>query len=124
MTTRAFQTIIVVLTQIATIAATDMMLPSLPSLTHFFGVSDEAVQLAIPLFLTGAFIAAPILGILSDHFGRKPIMLWGIALFIVGSLILFLFAVSSLFSGRHTSKRSFAKCPVSTKTDIGHHYSQ
>jgi len=85
MTSRIFQTFIVTLMAISTVSATDIFLPSLPSMTTYFGVHEDEVQLAIPIYLLGSLLAAPILGVFSDHFGRRPLMISGIGLFLFGT---------------------------------------
>ena len=87
MTSRTLQTILVVLVALAMVSATDIFLPSLPSMTIYFGASEDTTQLAIPIYLFGSLLGAPTLGILSDHFGRRPVMLWGIGLFLFGTAL-------------------------------------
>ncbi len=87
MTSRTFQTIIVIIASITTVSATDIFLPSLPLITTYFAVSADAAQLAIPLYLIGSLIAAPLLGVLADHFGRRSMMLSGLGLFFLGTAL-------------------------------------
>lgn len=82
---RTTQMILVMMGCLATVAATDIFLPSLPSLAHYFGVSEDMVQLSIPVYMVGALFSAPILGTLSDRFGRRPIMIYGFTFFLIGS---------------------------------------
>lgn len=85
MPSRRLQTIVIILASLATIAATDIFLPSLPSLAIYFKASENAAQLSIPIYLLGSLLAAPILGTLSDHFGRRPLMLFGMGIFLFGT---------------------------------------
>lgn len=87
MTSRAFHTLVVILAGVVTVSATDIFLPSLPTMATYFGASEHAVQLAIPIYLLGSFVAALALGVLSDHFGRKRIMLLGLVLFLGGTAL-------------------------------------
>ncbi len=87
MNSRILQTIVVALASFTTIAGTDIFIPSLPSLTTYFGASENAVQLSIPLYLVGSLFAAPILGVLSDHFGRRTLMFSGMGLFLFGTIL-------------------------------------
>ncbi len=64
----------------------NIFLPSLPSMAIFFDTSYEIMQLAIALFLLVNAAAQVIVGPLSDRFGRRPIILWGIALFALATL--------------------------------------
>ncbi len=66
--------------------ATDMYLPALPGLTGEFSTSAGLVQLTLSLFLAGFALAQIIYGPLSDRFGRKPMMLVGLSLFVLASI--------------------------------------
>ncbi|MCP4982743.1 MAG: Bcr/CflA family multidrug efflux MFS transporter [Gammaproteobacteria bacterium] len=66
--------------------ATDMYLPALPGLADEFSTSAGMVQLTLSLFLAGFALAQIIYGPLSDRFGRKPVLLCGLALFVVASI--------------------------------------
>ncbi len=63
------------------ILATDLYAPSLPRLTGVFGVPAETVQLTMTLNLAGFAFGQLLYGPISDRFGRRPIMLFGIGLF-------------------------------------------
>lgn len=59
----------------------DMSLPAQPTLAATFGVSSATAQLTLSLFLIGFACAQLITGYLSDAFGRRRVMLGGLALF-------------------------------------------
>lgn len=65
---------------------TDAGLPGLPGLEASFGVSVAVATQTLTLFLLG-FATGPVLfGPLSDRYGRKPILLFGIAVFTAAAL--------------------------------------
>jgi DHA1 family bicyclomycin/chloramphenicol resistance-like MFS transporter len=65
--------------------ATDLYLPSLPAITRAFASDAATVQLTLSAYLVG-FAAAQIFhGPLSDRLGRRPVLLGGLAGFIVAS---------------------------------------
>lgn len=66
--------------------ATDMYLPSLPGLTAIFDTTTDRVQVTLSVYLYGFAFAQLVYGPLADRFGRKPILLGGLALFILGSI--------------------------------------
>jgi DHA1 family bicyclomycin/chloramphenicol resistance-like MFS transporter len=66
--------------------STDLYLASLPHLATDFGVSPAAVQQTLSLFVIGFGVAQLISGPLSDRFGRRPVLLWGLAIYIAASL--------------------------------------
>lgn len=79
---------IVTLVMLTSLGALSMniFLPSLPSITIHFEEDKTVVQLAITLYLIATAFLQPILGPFSDYYGRRPIVLFGIAGFFVGTL--------------------------------------
>lgn len=66
--------------------STDLYLASLPHLATDFSVTPAAVQQTLSLFVIGFGVAQLISGPLSDRFGRRPVLLWGLILYTVASL--------------------------------------
>lgn len=64
----------------------DMYLPSLPALQAHFGVDTEATQLTLSFYFIGLAIGQLIYGPVSDRFGRKKPLLFGLALYSLVSL--------------------------------------
>lgn len=64
----------------------DMYLPSLPHLARDLAASAAQIQLTISVFLVGLCIGMLFYGPLSDRFGRRPLLLGGIALYVVASI--------------------------------------
>ena len=67
--------------------STDLYLASLPSLVSSFQVPVSTVQLTLSLFVIGFGIAQLIIGPLSDRYGRRPVLLIGLALYIAASAL-------------------------------------
>ena len=67
--------------------STDLYLASLPSLSVIFNVPPATVQLTLSLFVIGFGSAQLIIGPLSDRYGRRPLILWGLALYMLGSAL-------------------------------------
>jgi len=65
--------------------ATDLYLPALPILTEAFHTNSSKVQLTLSIYFIGFAVGQLIYGPLSDRFGRKPVMLGGMLLFVVCS---------------------------------------
>ena len=65
--------------------STDLYLASLPSLGSEFSVPVATVQLTLSLFVMGFGSAQLIVGPLSDRFGRRPILLGGLTLYLLAS---------------------------------------
>ncbi|WP_106477539.1 multidrug effflux MFS transporter [Phytohalomonas tamaricis] len=66
--------------------ATSMYLPAFPAMTRAFGVGADQIQLTLSVYMGGLAVAQLICGPLADRFGRKPLLLTGMALFVLGSL--------------------------------------
>ena len=66
--------------------AIDIYLPSMPEMALEFSVSDTKVQSTLVLFILAMGIGQILIGPLADRFGRRPIALMGICLYIGSSL--------------------------------------
>ena len=67
--------------------STDLYLASLPGLASVFNVPPSTVQLTLSLFVIGFGGAQLIIGPLSDRFGRRPVLLCGLSLYVVASAL-------------------------------------
>ena len=76
------------LTALAGVSALTMNihLPSLPGMAAYYGVDYRVMQLSVALFLTGSAILQLMIGPLSDRYGRRPVLLWALAIFLVATL--------------------------------------
>lgn len=68
-------------------ASFQIFLPSLPAIRDGFGVDAGTAQLALSLSMLGIAAATLAYGSLADRFGRRPVLLAGMALLLIGSLI-------------------------------------
>lgn len=66
--------------------ATDLYLASLPGLSSRFEVSPSTVQLTLSVFVAAFGAMQLVSGPMSDRWGRRPVMLGGLALYVVASL--------------------------------------
>jgi DHA1 family bicyclomycin/chloramphenicol resistance-like MFS transporter len=64
-----------------------LFLPAMPAVKVGLGVSDAAVQLAFSVTLIAMAVVTPAYGSLSDRYGRRPVLLAGLGLFLLGSLV-------------------------------------
>ncbi|HKK31645.1 MAG TPA: MFS transporter, partial [Alphaproteobacteria bacterium] len=59
----------------------DMPLAGLPALAMSFNALESQAQLIIGVFLAGFAVAQLVLGPFSDRFGRKPVLIVGLAVY-------------------------------------------
>lgn len=69
----------------------DMYTPALPAMCRFFGCSVPLGQMGLTMGMAGLAIGQIVLGPVSDRYGRRPVLIGSVILFIVA-------AVCSLFS--------------------------
>lgn len=83
----------------------DMYLPSLPEMTHVFNCSASVIQLGLTFSMIGLAIGQLFFGPLSDKYGRKPILLITLLIFVAASVVccfsgnVIVFTIGRLFQG-------------------------
>ena len=68
-------------------AALNIFIPSMPGISRVMNVDYGVVQLTLTLYLFAVAFAQIFIGALSDRFGRRPVLLAGLTLFLAGSLL-------------------------------------
>ncbi len=66
--------------------AIDMYLPALPAIGVDLGASDAVIQRSLMAYMAAVAVCQLVYGPLSDMFGRKPPLYFGMAVFVVGSV--------------------------------------
>jgi MFS transporter, DHA1 family, multidrug resistance protein len=67
--------------------AVHLFLPVIPAVKAAFAISDALAQLTFSIALFGMAIATLFYGSLSDRYGRRPVLLSGLCLFLIGSVM-------------------------------------
>jgi MFS transporter, DHA1 family, multidrug resistance protein len=68
--------------------AMDMMLPALPNIASAFHLTDaNRPQMVLSTFIIGFGVGQFVMGPLSDRFGRRPVLLGGMAVYGIASLL-------------------------------------
>ncbi len=84
---------------------TDMYLPVLPGMAEIFNCSTSTAQLGLTMSLIGLAVGQLFFGPLSDKYGRKPVLVSSMILFIVSTIVILFsstmewFNVCRLFQG-------------------------
>ncbi|WP_299653184.1 multidrug effflux MFS transporter [uncultured Tateyamaria sp.] len=80
-----------------TVLTLNMFLPALPAMREAFGVSEAVMGRSISLYMLAAAVLQLVLGPLSDRFGRRPVILGLLALYVVASVLCLLAENITLF---------------------------
>lgn len=64
----------------------NIFLPSLPGMARHFGVDYGLMQLAVSAYLAASAVAQFVVGPISDRYGRRPVLLWVVAIFTLASV--------------------------------------
>lgn len=71
-----------------TALAVDVMLPALPAIGEALGLANpNDRQSVIIIYMAGFAVGQLVYGRLSDRYGRKPVLMVGLAIFIAGSIV-------------------------------------
>ncbi|HEY2184885.1 MAG TPA: multidrug effflux MFS transporter [Xanthobacteraceae bacterium] len=81
----------------------NILVPAIPSMVQRFATEPSNVQLTVSLYLMGLAVAQLFFGPLSDRFGRRPVVLTGLALASIASTFaIFAGTIASLVAWRVT----------------------
>ena len=64
----------------------NLFLPSLPHMATYFGADYSVMQLAVSLYLLASAVVQLVIGPISDRYGRRMILLWAVALYVLATL--------------------------------------
>ncbi|WP_298919838.1 multidrug effflux MFS transporter [uncultured Roseobacter sp.] len=64
----------------------NMFLPSLPNMTAHYQTDYRLMQLSVGLYLGISAVLQVFIGPISDKFGRRPVILWGIGIYLVATI--------------------------------------
>jgi MFS transporter, DHA1 family, multidrug resistance protein len=82
---RAFLVLLVVLSMLGPLTL-NILVPSLPGMAKALNAPKESVQLALSLYLLGMAVSQLVLGPLADRFGRRPVLLIALVVYILASI--------------------------------------
>jgi len=64
--------------------ALNIFIPSMPGMVQVFATDYGTIQLTLTLYLAGIAVSQLFMGPLSDRFGRRPVLLAGVMVFLAG----------------------------------------
>jgi DHA1 family bicyclomycin/chloramphenicol resistance-like MFS transporter len=85
-TSRTLITLLVAITALAPVTL-QIFIPALPAIQSTFSSSTGVTQLVLSLSILANAVATLVYGPLSDRFGRRPVVLAGFSIFLVGSAL-------------------------------------
>ncbi len=68
--------------------STNIYAPSLPSMVAFFGTDAASVQMTISIYMACFAFGQLVYGPMSDRFGRRPVLLGGLAIFVATTILI------------------------------------
>ncbi len=66
--------------------AMNIFLPSLPGMAEYFDAPYRLMQLSVALYLAVNAVLQILIGPISDKLGRRPVILWGLAVFLLATI--------------------------------------
>ena len=95
----------------------DMFTPALPEMSRYFHCAIPTVQLGLTMGMIGLGIGQIVLGPVSFKYGRKPVLVFSVVLFMVAAVIcifsptITVFLICRLFQGIGGSGDIFSPAP-------------
>lgn len=72
--------------ELLTYLASDVVMPAMPTVVGDLNASPEFIPHALNLYLLGGVLLQWLIGPLADRYGRRPLLLWGCAVFCLACL--------------------------------------
>ena len=102
----------------------NLFLPSLPQMAKHFGVADGVMALSVPLFLYVSGTLQIFIGPISDRYGRRPILLGGITIFLLATIGCIMATNVTAFLVFRMLQASIAVCMVLSRAVIRDSFDQ
>uniref|UniRef100_UPI0032167882 MFS transporter n=1 Tax=uncultured Draconibacterium sp. TaxID=1573823 RepID=UPI0032167882 len=80
---------IIYLTTLMAVLGVASLAPAFPAISEHFNISITTVTLLITIFTLPGIFLAPVIGIIADHVGRKPILIASLVIFGISGLACF-----------------------------------
>lgn len=96
----------------------NIFLPALPDMAAWFHVDYWVMQLSVSLYLGLNAVLQIVIGPLSDRFGRRPVMVWSLVVFLVATLGTLLAQTAMLFLVCRMAQASVAAAMVLSRAVV------
>ena len=104
--------------------AMNIFLPSLPGMTQHFETDYRVMQLSVAVYLGVNAVLQILIGPISDKFGRRPVILWGLALFLVATLGCIMAPTAEIFLAFRMGQAAIAVALVLSRAAVRDMYPQ
>lgn len=102
----------------------NVFLPSLPNMAEYFQADYRLVQLSVALYLGVNAVMQILIGPVSDKVGRRPVILWGLVLFLLATLGCLFAPTIEIFLAFRMCQAVVAVCMVLSRAAVRDIYSQ
>ena len=97
----------------------NFFLPSLPRMAENFGTSTSLLSISVSIFLASSAVFQILIGPLIDNYGRRPVVLWSLSIFIIATLLVPIAAVDTMsFLILRTFQATSAACIVTSRAIV------
>jgi MFS transporter, DHA1 family, multidrug resistance protein len=96
----------------------NFFLPSLPSMSLHFQTSPTVLGLSVGIFLASSAIFQIVVGPFSDHFGRRPIVLGSLIIFILVTFMVPFVTTTKVFLILRALQAAAAACMVTSRAIV------
>jgi Bcr/CflA subfamily drug resistance transporter len=88
---------VLVLYEIVNYLSNDMYLPALPQMMRSLHLGPSGAQFTLMWWFLGLAIAPLFMGLLADHCGRRPVLLWSGVVYILSSFVCMIASTGNVF---------------------------
>ena len=96
----------------------NIFLPSLPNMAAYFHTEYWVMQLSVSLYLGVNAVLQIFIGPISDRYGRRPVMLWSLGLFVLATLGTLLAPNAAVFLAFRMGQAVIASAMVLTRAVV------
>jgi DHA1 family bicyclomycin/chloramphenicol resistance-like MFS transporter len=96
----------------------NIFLPSLPGMTEYFQTDYSVMQLSVAAYLAASAVLQVLIGPISDQIGRRPVLMWGIFLFIISTLACIFAPNTTIFLIFRIAQAVIATCLVLSRAIV------